>query len=108
MAAPPVTPIAGLVSQVTTGGTAVVAAGPVANGGFIQNPASAADQGLATAEDLIVNPVDVAANPNTAGIANGTNFRIPPGGTWQLIPGQTTNTSVNAVSSGHHFSVVVY
>lgn len=103
-----VTPVAGLTSTVTTGGTAVNAAGPNPNGGFITNPASAADQGLVTAEDLIINPVGTAANPNTSGVANGTNFRIPPGGTWQLIPGQTTNTSVNAASNGHQFSVVVW
>lgn len=108
MAAPSVTPTAGLASVVAVGGTAVVAAGPVLNGGFIQNPASAADQGLVTAEDLIINPVGAAANPNTSGVANGTNFRVPPGGTWLLLPGQTTNTSVNAASSGHKFSVVVY
>ena len=106
--ATPVTPVAGLASVVTTGGTSVIAAGQNPNGGFIQNPSNAADQGLVTAEDLIVNPVGSAANPNTSGVANGTNFRISPGGTWQLIPGQTTSTSVNAASSGHKFSVTVY
>ena len=103
MAAPPVTPIPGLVSQVTTGGTAVeaVAAGP--NGGFITNPLSAADQGLANTEPLYVNPV------GAAGVAaNGTTFALQPGGTWFLIPGQLTQTSVNAASSGHKFSVVSY
>lgn len=109
MAAPAVTPVAGAASEVTTGGTAVVAVnGPVLNGGFIQNPASAADQGLSSAEDLIVNPVGAAAAPGVAGGINGTNFRIPPGEVWQLIPGQTTNTSVNATTSGHRFSVVQY
>lgn len=108
MAASPVTPVAGLASTVVTGGTAVIAAGPVLNGGFIQNPASAADQGVSPAEDLIINPVSSAANPNTPGVAFGTNFRLPPGGIWPLIPGQLTNTSVNAASSGHQFSIVTY
>ena len=102
-----VTPTPGLATTVTTGGTAVTAVGPNPNGGFITNPASAADQGLATAEDLIVNPVSSAAN-GTAGNANGTNFRIPPGASWQIIPGQTTPTSVNAITSGHKFSCIWY
>lgn len=109
MAAPAVTPQAGNASAVVTGGTPVVAVnGPVLNGGFIQNPASAADQGLSQAEDLIINPVNAAANPNTSGVANGTNFRVPPGGVWQLIAGQTTQTSVNAASNGHKFSVIQF
>lgn len=71
------------------------------NGGFITNPASAADQGLANAEDLFVDPVGAASEAG-----NGTTFRLAPGQTWSLIPGQTTPTSVNAASSGHKFSVV--
>ena len=96
-----VTPVAGLASQIVTGNTAVDAIGPGPNGGIITNPASAADQGLATAEVLWVNPV------TTAGIAaNGTTFAIQPGGSWSVIPGQTTATSVNGATSGHKFTVV--
>lgn len=98
-----VTPLPGLTSTIATGGTAVNAAGPNPNGGFIMNPASAADQGLGSPEPLYVNPVDAAG---TAG--NGNTFAIAPGGSWSLIPGQTTSTSVNAASSGHRFSVIVY
>jgi hypothetical protein len=109
MAANPVTPVAGAASVVTVGGTPVIAVAAGPNGGFIQNPVSAADQGnLPAAEDLVINPVGAAASPTVAGGVNGTNFRIPPGGIWQLIPGQTTNTSVNAATGGHKFSVVVY
>lgn len=99
-----VTPIPPLNAQVSTGGTAVNAFGPNPNGGFLQNPASATDQALGAAEDLCVNPVGVAANPS--GALNGTNFRIPPGGTWEVIAGQTTSTSINAASSGHKISGV--
>lgn len=106
MAAPPVTPIAGNASEIVTGGVPVVAVLGGPNGGFIVNPFSAADQGLVTAEDLIVNPVANALSGS--GVANGTNFRIAPGQSWALIPGQTTLTSVNAVTSGHLFSVVSY
>ena len=108
MAVPPVTPVAGNASVVTTGGTSVFAALGGINGGFIQNPASAADQGLSSAEDLIINPIGAAADPTPGGVAHGTNFRVPPGGTWEFIAGQTTPTGVNALSNGHKFSVVVF
>lgn len=95
------TPIAGLVSVVTTGGTAVTAIGIGPGGGIITNPLSAADQGIGTAEPLYINPVGSAA---TSG--HGTTFALQPGQTWTVIPGQSTTTSVNAASSGHQFSVV--
>lgn len=107
MAATPVTPVAVDASVVTTGGTAVNAVvGPVLNGGFLVNPSSAQDQAISNAEDICVNPVGIAANPN--GALNGTNFRISSGQAWELIGGQTTNTSVNATTSGHAFSGVKY
>lgn len=96
MAAAPVTPIPGLVSQVTTGGTpvTVVAGGP--NGGFITNPANAPGS-------LFVDPVGAAAV-----VAGGTTFELAPGQTWSVIAGQTTPTSVNSNSSAHQFSAVSY
>lgn len=100
----PVTPIPCLTSEVATGETAVTAVGPNPNGGFLQNPLSATDEGIDSAEDIVVNPVTGATYPGIAGGVNGTNFRIPPGGGWNIIPGQTTPTSVNAVTSGHRFS----
>lgn len=103
-----VTPVPALNSQIATGNTAVNAFGPNPNGGFLQNPASAADQGLGASEDLIVNPVTAAAAPGVAGGVNGTNFRIPPGAGWSLIAGQTTPTSMNAASSGHKISGFSY
>jgi hypothetical protein len=101
MAASPVTPVAGDASVVTTGGAAAVAvvAGP--NGGFIVNPFTAVDQGLGAVEQLFVDPVT-----NALTSAHGTTFALQPGQTWPLIAGQTTPTTVNAVSSGHRFSVV--
>lgn len=103
MAATPVTPVAGLTSVVAVGGTPVIAAGPNPNGGFITNPASATDQGLSAPEPLYIDPV------GAAGLAgNGTTFALAPGATWELIAGQTTQTSVNAVSNGHKFSVTTY
>ena|ERR1700721_792880 len=106
MAATPVTPVPALTSQVTTGGTAVTAFAGGPNGGFMQNPVLAADQGIATAEDIVVNPVTAATAPGVSGGVNGTNFRLSPGQTWSLIPGQTTPTSVNATTSGHRIAGV--
>lgn len=101
-----VTPVPALNSEVATGGSAVNAFGPNPNGGFLQNPASATDQAISAAEDLVVNPVTNAVSPSNAGGVNGTNFRIPPGGNWNLIGGQTTPTSMNAATSGHKVSAV--
>lgn len=103
MAATPVTPVAGLASQIVTGGTAVIAVGPAPNGGFITNPASATDQGLGGTETLYVDPVGTAL---TSG--HGTTFALAPGQSWSIIPGQTTNTSVNAATTGHRFSVIYF
>ena len=103
MAVTPVTPVAGLVSEVAVGGTPVTVFDALPNGGFITNPASNTDQGIANAESLYVNPVGAASLE-----ANGTTFEILPGGTWEVIPGQTTTTTVNAVSDGHKFSAVKY
>ena len=103
MAAPPVTPVAGLISAVALGGTAAPAVPGGISGGFITNPSSASEQGLGAAEALYVDPVGAAG---TSG--HGTTFTLQPGQSWPLIPGQTTQTSVNAISSGHRFSVVYW
>lgn len=92
--APAVTPVPGLVSQVTTGGTAVTVFNGGINGGIITNPATAT-------EFLFVNAVT-----NAATTASGTTFGLAPGQSWTAVPGQTTPTTVNAVSSGHAFSAV--
>jgi hypothetical protein len=98
-----VTPVPGLTSTVAVGGTAVTAVPANPNGGYITNPAAAADQGLGATEPLYINPVTAAGTA-----ANGTTFALQPGQTWQIIPGQTTPTSVNSSSSGHRFTAVVY
>lgn len=103
MAASPVTPIPGLVSSVNIGGTAVTVVGALPNGGYIYNPSNAADQNIPTAESIFVDPV----NPAILG-GYGTTVEIVPGGSYELIPGQTTSTSVNAATSGHRFAVVSY
>lgn len=91
-----VTPVAGVNSEVLVAGTSVVAANASPNGGFITNPADAPGY-------LFVDPV-VSADV----VAGGTTFGLAPGQSWSLIPGQTTQTTVNSNISNHVFSVVVY
>ncbi len=100
--APAVTPVPGVSHQIVTGGSPVVAVAANPNGGFITNPVSSTDQGV-TAEVLYVNPY---GNATTS--ANNTTFALQPGQTWNIIPGQTTPTSVNAATTGHKFSVVSF
>lgn len=100
---PSSTPTAGTSSTVVTGGTQVTAVtGPV-NGCYVQNPLSSTNQGIATAEDLFLNPVTVAT---TTG--NGTTADIAPGQSFNCPPGMTTNLSAVAVTSGHKFTLVIW
>jgi hypothetical protein len=96
-----VTPRACTTTTVVTGGTAVVAlTGPV-NGFYIVNPTTAADQGIATAEALFVDPV------NTATVAgNNTNSSIAAGNSYSGVPLSSATVSVNAVTAGHKFTCV--
>ena len=89
---PSVTPTPGLVSTVATGGTAVTVFPANINGGFIQNPSTAT-------EYLFVNAIN-----NATTTAQDNTFGIPPGGSWEAIPGQDTPTTVNAVSDDHTFA----
>lgn len=98
----PVTPVSGVNTFVTTGGTGAIAISGNPNGGYITNPLSSTDQGIGTAEPLFIDPVGSA----TMLRANGTVFALQPGQTWTIIPGQATPTYVNSTTSGHKFSVV--
>ncbi len=102
MSATPVTPRP-VVSVVPVGGQAVTSVfGPVL-GGFIDNPFTAEDQGLESVEVLFVDVVGEATLGETV-----TSVPIQPGGRFKIPPGQTTNLSVNAASSGHRFAGVVF
>ena len=89
-----VTPKAGLVSVVATGGTPVVVAAPLINGCYITNPQDAT-------EPLFVDPVAPAAT-----VEGGTTIALAPGQTYNAVPGQTNSLTVNAATSGHVFSCV--
>jgi hypothetical protein len=102
-----VTPQPGLQSNIVIGGVPVVVVAGGPQGGYIMNPLSAIDQGFdpnAAPEPLYVDPTGVDATTN----GNGTCFRLEPGQTWFIIPGQTTTTSVNAATAGHRFTVVFF
>jgi len=97
----PTTPAAGAASAIGTGGTAVtLVTGPV-NGCVIQNPITATDQNITTAEPAYINGVTTA----TAN-GRGTNTTLNPGDVWRCVPGQTTNVSIIAATASHAFSVV--
>jgi hypothetical protein len=98
-----VTVTPGTNAVVLTPGVSVEAIPPEPNGGFITNPLSPSDQGLAVAEVLYVNPIGTAAV-----VANGSTFALQPGQTWSVISGQASSTFVNAASGGHRFSVVYW
>lgn len=98
-----VTPVAGTTATVVTGGTAVtMVTGPV-NGCYITNPLSATDQGIAVAE---VGYINIVGTATTTG--NTSNVTIQAGQTFSCPAGMTTNASVNAATSGHVFTVVVW
>lgn len=102
--AAPATPAAGAASEVTTGGTAVVAlSGPI-GGGFVTNPPNAASQGIGAAENLYLDMVGTPGSTDADG--NGTTVTLVPGQTF-VLPSLATGVSVrvNAATSGHKFSV---
>lgn len=95
----PATPTAGTASAIVTGGTALTAVtGPV-NGCVITNGLTATDEGV-TVEPLYVNMVTTATAQG-----NTTTFALQPGQSFNCIPGQTTNVSANAATTGHKFTV---
>jgi hypothetical protein len=96
------TPVAGLISQTSsTPGIPGNAISPNQSGGYIVNPAAAADQGLAVAEVLFVNQVG-----NATTNANGTTIALQPGQSYTVIPLTTTAVSVAALSANHKFTAV--
>lgn len=91
----------GLTTQIAVSGNAVTVVPASPNGGIITNPYAATDQGLVTAEVLYVSPIGSATLQG-----NNTTFALQPGQSWQVIPGQTTPTTVNSATGGHQFSAI--
>ena len=90
-------------TSVPFGGEPIIAIyGPVL-GGMVANPLNAADQDLEIAEALYLDLVNAAALGETA-----TTVAVQPGQTYPLPANFTGNVSVNAASSGHQFSAVLW
>ena len=92
----------GAATSVATGGLSVVAIYGGVQGGIVWNPAAAADQGLAVAELLYIDPTEPASL-----FENKTCIGLFPGQFYFVPPGTQTNIWVNAATSGHKFSCVV-
>jgi hypothetical protein len=98
------TPVVGLATQTpATAGTPVNAIDVNQSGGYIVNPASATDQGIATAEVLYVNQVTSATLQ-----ANQTTLALQPGQSYNVIPSTTTPVSVASASANHKFTAVMW
>lgn len=97
-----VKPYPGVFKKVTTGGVPVVALFGDHQGALLMNPASAADQGLVTAETLYFSYHGDAKLG-----ASGATFGLQPGETWHFDASTDANISVNAATSGHKFSVLL-
>jgi hypothetical protein len=96
------TPVAGLASQTpATAGQPVNAIDVNQSGGYVVNPAAAADQGLSAPEVLYVNQVGPATLQ-----ANGTTIALQPGQSYNVIPSTTTPVSVASVNANHKFTSV--
>jgi hypothetical protein len=85
----------------TTPGTSVTAIDINQAGGYIVNPALAADQGIATVEPLFVNQVTSATLQ-----ANGTTIALQPGQSYSVIPNTTTPVTVSSATASHKFTAV--
>lgn len=102
-----VTPAAGTASAIVTGGTALTIVTGPCSGGYIENPANATAQGIATVENLYVDPVgtpgstDTNANGTTSMLIPGQKYTIPPLATGQVI-------KANAATAGHKLTCVTW
>ncbi len=86
---------------ITTGGAAqqLWAAGQVSRGCFVQNPQTAAAQGIATAESLWIDFTGAAASPTS-----GTAMEILPGVAWPCPPPSFGSVSIYGATTGHKFN----
>ena len=102
-----IVPAAGNNHQIAVGGTAIAAViGPI-NGGYIVNPANATAQGIMTAENLYVDLVNPPGSSDA--LAYGTTVLLVPAQNFTL-PAIATGVVVwvNAATSGHNITVVVW
>lgn len=97
-------PVAGLATQTpSTAGLPINAIAANMSGGYIVNPLTAADQGIASSEVLYVNQVGPCDTQ-----ANGTTIALQPGQSYTVIPATTTPVSVASISPNHKFTAVMW
>lgn len=93
----------GAADKIVTGGVAVTAVFANTQGAVLTNPASATDQGIAVAEPLYYSLYGSATLLPGAG-----NVALQPGESYFVPSGLANALSVNAATSGHKFSVVIF
>lgn len=93
----------GNANTVITGGTPVAAIHALVSGGIIWNPLNASDQGISTAEPLYLSE---AGSPGL--VANQTTFELLPGQFYFATPNSNNSILVNAATSGHKFTSVLW
>jgi len=103
MTSAPVNLFHGNASAIITGGTPVVAIHALLSGGVIWNPLNASDQGIAIPEAIYVSEV---GPPGL--IANQTTFELLPGQFYFATPNSTNSIYVNAATSGHQFTSILW
>lgn len=105
--APAITPVAPSGSlTLATGGTsqALATAGSASHGCFVYNPATATQQGIATAESAFVNITGGAATTASA----GQSIELLPGVPFSCPAGLTTAINWNAATTNHRITSVVW
>jgi hypothetical protein len=98
------TPVQGIATATASvAGQPINAISPNVSGGYIINPLTAGDQGLAIAEQLFISQVGPAAT-----VANDSTLALQPGQSYTVIPGTTTGVSVASASASHKFTAVMW
>ena len=91
-------------ASIAAGGTAqqLCAANEVTHGLYVENPLTAAEQGISTAELLYVDWI------NTAGTTSGTSVHLQPGDTLTLNAAPSGAVTVYAATTGHKFTAFIW
>ena len=90
-------------TEVAVGGQPVAAVFGGIAGGVLFNPNTPADQGISVPESLFYDFTAPATTYESA-----TTFPLVPGQRLNLPAGLAVNLSVNAVTSGHKFSAIIW
>ncbi len=95
--------IKGFVTKIARGESSQIAVQAFVQGGLIVNPYTAADQELALAEVLYVDPTGQAND-----VTSSTTIPLYPGESYSFNSLSSSPIYVNAASSGHAFTVIQF